>query len=185
MGADPSRISVYASPYDECTFTQIIPQILPISIAPHKHLTALEAAVSADFVEMISLLLNKYKVAADCFAIRAALRKPEILEYLLTHASQISFAESELFEQPIHRVIGDYNINDTQAVQAIRWDSIFRWKLLLPALFSLLVKFGVNVNVRDLEGRTPLWRAADSGRLEIVKTLCELGGDPSLRVHTT
>lgn len=51
-----------------------------------------------------------------------------------------------------------------------------------PVLLDLLVgpPDASNVNVRDAEGRTPLWRAADAENAEAVKWLIDHGANPNL-----
>ncbi|MCA9449381.1 MAG: ankyrin repeat domain-containing protein [Candidatus Omnitrophica bacterium] len=40
-----------------------------------------------------------------------------------------------------------------------------------------LIQEGLNLNVRDDTGRTPLIHAAEKGHLEIVRELCQAGAD--------
>ena len=46
-----------------------------------------------------------------------------------------------------------------------------------PAMIDALVKRGANVNIKDLEGETPLMFAARFSSAEVVKTLIDLGAD--------
>jgi len=48
------------------------------------------------------------------------------------------------------------------------------------AIRDLLAK-GVNVNVKDVDGRTPLTEAAWNGHSEAIKLLLEHGADPSVK----
>jgi ankyrin repeat protein len=48
------------------------------------------------------------------------------------------------------------------------------------AVRDLLAK-GVNVNIKDVEGRTPLTEAAWNGHSETIKLLLEHGADPRLK----
>ena len=45
-------------------------------------------------------------------------------------------------------------------------------------LFEFLVKQGANLNVRDVNGYTPMLKAASIGRTEMVKTLLDNGVNP-------
>ncbi|VDN93590.1 unnamed protein product [Brugia pahangi] len=45
------------------------------------------------------------------------------------------------------------------------------------AILHILLKYGANVNARDIDGRTPILWAASCGNLEIVIILSQIGGD--------
>lgn len=47
-------------------------------------------------------------------------------------------------------------------------------------MISVLIRAGVDPDVRNIEGMTPLMAAAESGALEIARLLIENGADPSL-----
>ncbi len=49
-----------------------------------------------------------------------------------------------------------------------------------PAAFDFLLAQGANPNARDLRGFTALHRAAEMGKLDLVKKLLEHGADASL-----
>ncbi len=49
-----------------------------------------------------------------------------------------------------------------------------------PDMIRLLVQSGMDVNIRNERGGTPLWKAVDSRRVEAVRTLLELGADPEI-----
>ena len=45
-------------------------------------------------------------------------------------------------------------------------------------LFNFLIDEGANLNIRDVNGYTPLLKAASIGRIDMCKRLIELGVDP-------
>ena len=49
-----------------------------------------------------------------------------------------------------------------------------------PDMIRLLVQSGMDVNIQNERGGTPLWKAVDSRRVEAVRTLLELGADPEI-----
>jgi ankyrin repeat protein len=51
----------------------------------------------------------------------------------------------------------------------------------LAEVKRLVIDCGVNPNIQDANGRTPLHYAAFDGRLEVVKLLLEHGADPNIK----
>lgn len=49
-----------------------------------------------------------------------------------------------------------------------------------PHMISVLIRAGVDPDVRNIEGMTPLMAAAESGAAEIARLLIENGADPAL-----
>ncbi|CAF4434480.1 unnamed protein product [Rotaria magnacalcarata] len=47
-------------------------------------------------------------------------------------------------------------------------------------MIRLLVKYGADLNVRDEDGQTPLFYAANSGNISCLTLLLELGADRSI-----
>lgn len=47
-------------------------------------------------------------------------------------------------------------------------------------MISVLIRAGVDPDVRNIEGMTPLMAAAESGAMEIARLLVENGADPTL-----
>ncbi len=50
-----------------------------------------------------------------------------------------------------------------------------------PELTNLLLHYGANVNVQDLNGKTPLMEACRLGHVDVVEALCGAGADLTLR----
>jgi ankyrin repeat protein len=42
---------------------------------------------------------------------------------------------------------------------------------------KLLIEYGANFEIQDLDGATPLWKAATSGRISVIKALIDAGAN--------
>ena len=95
-----------------------------------------------------------------CVRFQMSLRKEVVPLNLLPNGTRVELPRND----------NDYNT--TALFNAIL-------KLRIPLLTSLL-KSGINVNIRNSDGMTPLMAAASTGNLEIIRLLLSKGADTSI-----
>ncbi|KAK3610919.1 hypothetical protein CHS0354_017400 [Potamilus streckersoni] len=87
-------------------------------------------------------------------------RCPASVEYLLDHGADVNTKDIQSGQNALFRAGADRNV----------------------AVVNILLKYGVDVNLVDKSGRTPLFEAAIHGSPECVKLLIQSGADPCASV---
>lgn len=113
----------------------------------------------------------------------------DLKEYLLAQRKDISKALLNQVSygdvQAVKTLLmfgADVNAQTDEGLKAL---SIASWNLdQVPhqEIATILIEQGADVNAQDLDGFTPLFKAADSGLLDLAKLLLEHGADPN---HST
>ena len=76
---------------------------------------------------------------------------------------------------------GELKIDDPLSIWNYQTMLHYACALQREEIFDFLVKQGANLDIEDLNGQTPLMKAASVGHLKMVQTLVERGVDPRRR----
>lgn len=111
---------------------------------------------------------------------QAGAHSPDIIDAVIRHGGDIN-ARTKTNSTPLH-VAASLNLS-----QLMGHDFVNQRNLNTQAYHHLLNKPGIQINVRDVKGCTPLHRAVNSNSLEKIKLLLEKGADFNIaedRGHT-
>lgn len=160
--------------------------------------TALDAAVVAGNRQVVDLLLA-HKPATrsidEAFVDAAFTGQPEMLRLLQQHGADVA----KLATRALVSAVGTARYPEASSAEAVAFllkagadlkvldpdDGGTPLHLAArsshPAVVTVLLKQGAEVDARDAQGRTPLWWAAGRGQVGTVTALLNAGADPKLR----